>query len=223
MIAQSQQLLNHGGTARQDVRQDVKREELCLDRNTEIKSPSVKTPDTNIIDSISSEAELDTYVSTMPVRQEQKDDWQLAQALDGAEGQHSVFRPAGPPSFPPPEPSPDKRLNHIACHMDEETEKWGQGRGTQEGESGVGTGAGPGEVLSTRQVTTPRNSSLLLTRIHDSSDDEDVTALMQDVQNLNGMRWLRYQHSMSVQERLLPLPSPPPSVTVGGSHTGLRP
>ncbi len=218
MIAQSKQLLSHGRTARQDV----EREKLCLDRNTEIKSPSVKTPGINSIDSISLEAELDTHVSTMlTVRQEPKTGWQLTQALGRAEAQHSVFRP---PSFPPPEPPLDKRLNHSARHMTDETEQGGQGGGDAEAESGVGTGAGHGEVLSTRQVTTPRVSSLLLIPKDDSSDDEEVTALMQDVQNLTGMRWLRYQHSMSVQERLIPLPpSPPPSVAVGGSHIGLRP
>jgi hypothetical protein len=32
---------------------------------------------------------------------------------------------------------------------------------------------------------------------------------MRDLQNLTDMRWLRYQHSMSAQERLLPLPPSP--------------
>jgi hypothetical protein len=80
--------------------------------------------------------------------------------------------------------------------MAEETEQGGQGGGAEEGESGVGTEAGQGEVLS----TTP---------VDDSSDDEKVTELMRDLQNLTDMRWLRYQHSMSAQERLLPLPPSP--------------
>ena len=137
----------------------------------------------------------------LTVRQEPKTGWQLTQALGRAEAQHSVFRP---PSFPPPEPPLDKRLNHSARHMTDETEQGGQGGRALEGESGVGTGVGQEQVLSTRQVTTPRAGPLLPT--DDSSDDEKVTELMRDVQNLTGMRWLRYQHSMSTQERLLPLP-----------------
>ncbi len=196
VIAQSKQLLSHGLTARQDV----KREDLAgLDWNTEMKGPSVKTPDTK-----SSLCSLcgQTYVSTMlTVRQEQKADWQPTQALARAEAQHSVFRP---PNIPPPGPPPDTRFNHIGRHMAEETEQGGQGGRALEGESGVGTGVGQEQVLSTRQVTTPRAGPLLPT--DDSSDDEKVTELMRDVQNLTGMRWLRYQHSMSTQERLLPLP-----------------
>ena len=198
MIAKSKQLLSHRVTARQDVKREVaeaiglvidpreQSQELSgLGRNTKMKSPSVKSPDNK-----SSLCSLcgQTYVSTMMmVRQEQK------LTIARAEAQHSVL---GPPGFPPPDPPPDTRFNHIARRMAEETEQGGQGGGAEEGESGVGTEAGQGEVLS----TTP---------VDDSSDDEKVTELMRDLQNLTDMRWLRYQHSMSAQERLLPLPPSP--------------
>jgi hypothetical protein len=75
--------------------------------------------------------------------------------------------------------------------MTDETEQGWQGGGDEEGESDVGKEQDKEKYYQIDKWQR-RALALLLTPICDSSDDEDVTALMQDVQKLTGMRWLRY-------------------------------
>jgi hypothetical protein len=113
VIAQSQQLLSHAVTARQDVKREELSRQEHRGRNTEMKSQNFKISDINSIDSTNTKEELQTDVSAgfastlLTVMQKQKQAMQLSPFVRER----------------------DTSFNHIARHMPEETEETENGGG----------------------------------------------------------------------------------------------